>query len=362
MAVRVALASVALVTAGALGAPVAAHERASVVPSARPGAASVARPAPALTATTGPCTKGLVALTFDDGPARGLTAKLVKILLDRHVPATFFMVGSRVHTAPRAARLVARSGFTVGNHTWSHAHLTRLSDRTVRSEIRRTAHELRGLGVRPSTLMRPPYGDVDSRVRKDVRALGLVPVLWTVDSNDWRGGSTRQIADSILGQLRPHRTNIVLQHDGVTNSPASVAAVPRVVRIARHRGYCFAALGAHGRPRPPVPTVDSTVVAGSEAGPTSARVVLNLSGPTSREVSVRVRAASGTATAGADFQAPELRVSFPIGTTRAWVDVPVLDDAEVEPTEDFRVLFDSPFGVVVTRAERTGTITSDDLP
>lgn len=302
-----------------------------------------------------------MALTFDDGPARGLTARLVKILLDRHVPATFFMVGSRVHTAPREARLVARSGFTIGNHTWDHAHLTRLSDKGVRSEIRRTARELRRHGIRPSTLMRPPYGDVNSRIRSDMKSLGLVPVLWTVDSNDWRGGSTRQIVASILRQLRPHHTNIVLQHDGVTNSPASVAAVPKVIRAARHRGYCFAALGPHGKVRPPVPAVDGTVYAGTEAGSAPARVLVSLSGPTSRPVSVRVRATSGSAIAGTDFEAPLLRVSFPIGTTRAWVDVPVLDDTEVEPIEDFHVLFDSPFGVVVTRADHTGTITSDDV-
>lgn len=357
---RVTLASAALVTAAALGTPVAAHvPTASAAPMQRQAATTSARPAPTLTSVR-PCTKGLVALTFDDGPARGLTARLVKILTDRHVPATFFMVGSRVRTAPGAARLVARSGFTIANHTWSHPHLTRLSDVSVRSEVRRTARELRRAGVHPSTLMRPPYGDVSDRVRRDIRDLGLVPVLWTVDSNDWRGGTTRQIADSILRQLRPHRTNIVLQHDGVTNSPASVAAVPRVVRLARQRGYCFAALGPHARPQPPVPSLDGSVVAGSEAGPTSARVLLRLSGPTSRPVSVRFRAVSGTATAGADFVAPVLRVSFPIGTTRAWVDVPVIDDTEVEPTEDFRVLFDSPFGVVITRAQPVGTITSDD--
>lgn len=357
---RVTLASSALVTAGALSAPVAAHESPATVPSTQGGSATTsARPAPTL-ASARPCTKGLVALTFDDGPARGLTAKLVKILRDRKVPATFFMVGSRVQTAPKAARLVAREGFTVANHTWSHPHLTRLSDGSVRAEIRRTARELRRNGIHPSTLMRPPYGDVNDRVRRDIRDLGLVPVLWTVDSDDWRGGTSRQIGDSILRQLRPHRTNIVLQHDGVRNSPASVAAVPRVIRVARQRGYCFAALGPHGRPRPPVPSLDGSVVAGSEAGPTSARVLLRLSGPTSRPVSVRFRATSGTATAGTDFVAPVLRVSFPIGTTRAWVDVPVIDDTEVEPVEDFRVLFDSPFGVVITRAQHVGTITSND--
>jgi peptidoglycan/xylan/chitin deacetylase (PgdA/CDA1 family) len=307
-----------------------------------------------------PCSAGLVALTFDDGPARGLTPRLVALLRQYDVPATFFMVGSRVHTAPRAARLVARAGFTIGNHTWSHTRLTRLPDRKVRSEMRRTTRELRAAGIRPSTLARPPYGDVDARVRRDLSSLGLVPVLWNVDSGDWRGGTTRQIVRSILRQLRPHRSNIVLQHDGVRNSPASVAAVPMVIRAARRRGYCFAGLDRWGVPTPPVPVVRAEVVGGSEAGPTPARVLLSLSAPTSRPVSVRVSARSGTAIAGEDFVAPLLRVSFPVGTTRAWVEVPVVDDATYEPVEDFHVVLDSPLGVVVERADHVGTIASDD--
>ena len=209
------------------------------------------------------CRSGLVALTFDDGPARGLTVRLVHSLQRLHVPATFFMVGSRVRTAPYAARVVARAGFTVGNHTWSHSHLSRLSDPTVRSEIRRTAAILRQQGVPHSPLMRPPYGDINPRVRADVHGLGLVPVLWDVDSDDWRGGSTAVIARSILAQLRPHESNIVLQHDGVRNSPASVAAVPRVVRTARQRGYCFTTLGPDGRMVP----LESPTGAGEGAGP-----------------------------------------------------------------------------------------------
>ena len=338
LAVRTLAVGAALMT---MGAPVAAH--------ASPTATAVKR-----------CSSGLVALTFDDGPARGLTAELVRILKERQVPATFFMVGSRVRTAPRAARLVSRAGFTIANHTWSHPRLTRLSDGAIRSEMRSTARELRRHGIRPSTLMRPPYGLIDSRVRGVVRDLGLVPVMWDVDSRDWRGGSAQQIAASILRQLRPHKRNIVLQHDGVRNSPASVAAVPMVIRAAKRRGYCFARLGPNGRMLPPVPSVRSAVHPGSEAGPTPARVLLSLSGPTSRPVSLRVRGLSGTAIAGEDFVAPLLRVSFPVGTTRAWVNVPVLDDAAYEPIESFRVVFDSPFGVVLTRREQVGTIRSDD--
>jgi peptidoglycan-N-acetylglucosamine deacetylase len=198
----------------------------------------------------GPCAAGLIALTFDDGPARGLTVRLVRILKRRHVPATFFMVGSRARTAPRAARVVARAGFPVGNHTWSHPKLTQLSDLRVRDELRRTTSRLRRLGIPPTPLMRPPYGDINARVRADVRDLGLVPVLWDIDSRDYRGGSADRIARTILLRLRPHQSNIVLQHDGVRNSPASVRAVPTVIRVARHRGYCFTTLGPDGRMEP----------------------------------------------------------------------------------------------------------------
>jgi peptidoglycan/xylan/chitin deacetylase (PgdA/CDA1 family) len=173
------------------------------------------------------------------------------MLTARKVPATFFMVGSRIHSAPGAAKLVQRSGFTIGNHTWSHAELPALSDGGIRRQLRSTRREMREHGLAPSDLMRPPYGAITRRVRHDVRALGMVPVLWTIDSRDWTGGTPRQIADRILGALRKRGTNIVLQHDGVTNSPNSVAAVPRVVREARRRGYCFTDLGPRGRPRVP---------------------------------------------------------------------------------------------------------------
>src|SRR3954469_1947688 len=255
---------------------------------------------PAAAATVQPCSSGLVALTFDDGPARNLTAQLVRTLQERHVRATFFMVGSRAKTAPAGAQSVARAGFPIGNHAWSHPKLTRLSDATVKSELRRTSRELRSHGVQPTRLMRPPYGDINARVRRDVADLGLVPVLWTIDSGDWRGGSADQIAGRILARLRPHRSNIVLQHDGVRNSPASVAAVPTVIRVARRRGYCFSVLDRSGRVQTPVPTVRATTYAGSEAGPTPARVLVSLSEPTSRPVSVWLQASSGTATAGVD--------------------------------------------------------------
>ncbi len=207
-----------------------------------PGASAAAR-------TPRRCSAGLVALTFDDGPSRTETPRLVKLLSERHVPATFFMVGTRIQSAPATARLVVRRGFPVANHTWSHPQLPALSDHDVRDQLIRTGLAFRDAGIRPSRLMRPPYGAVDDRVRAVVAGVRLTPVLWTVDSRDWAGGSSTEIASRILAQLRPHHRNVVLQHDGINNSPSSVDAVPIVVRQARQRGYCFAGLDNEGRLR-----------------------------------------------------------------------------------------------------------------
>lgn len=219
------------------------------------------------------CRSGYLALTFDDGPSATQTPRLVRILLDRHVPATFFMVGSRVAETPRLTRRVAAAGFAIGNHTWSHALLPRLSDRAVRWQLNRTTRELHLRHVPDSRLMRPPYGALSPRVTRIIRARGLTPVLWTVDSRDWAGGSARQIADRILGQLRPHRRNVVLQHDGVDNSAASVDAVPLVVRAARRRGYCFTRLDAAGRMLTPRTTRVQRVRAVPLGAPAPARAV-----------------------------------------------------------------------------------------
>ncbi|GAB3858413.1 hypothetical protein GCM10028801_18430 [Nocardioides maradonensis] len=196
--------------------------------------------------------RGLVALTFDDGPAPGTTEHLVRILQHLGVRATFFMVGYRVAAAERTVRAVTDAGFAIGNHTWAHRDLALQSAADARVALVRTERALRRAGVGTGRLMRPPYGSLDGTARQVIRSLGLVPVLWTIDSLDWQSGSTRQIAHRILSALRPGPDNVVLQHDGVDRSPISVRAVPIVVRAARRRGYCFVELDRNGHPRWPV--------------------------------------------------------------------------------------------------------------
>jgi peptidoglycan/xylan/chitin deacetylase (PgdA/CDA1 family) len=192
-----------------------------------------------------------VALTFDDGPAPGTTERLVHTLTRLGVPATFFMVGQRIVGAGSTVRTVVNAGFAIGDHTWAHVDLALQSPAAERSALLRTLRALHRDGVRTGHLMRPPYGALDRTARHTIRRLGLVPVLWTIDSLDWQSGTSAQIAHRILSALRPGPDNVVLQHDGVDRSPISIRAVPRVVRVARQRGYCFVGLDGRGLPRWP---------------------------------------------------------------------------------------------------------------
>ncbi|WP_323793321.1 polysaccharide deacetylase family protein [Nocardioides sp.] len=235
------------------------------------------------------CSSGYVSLTFDDGPSASVTPDLVRILERHRVPATFFMVGERVAAAPRTARLVARSGHLIANHSYAHADMTTQSqDQAVRT-LRDTAAALRAAGTRPTNLMRPPYGAMDDDVRRAAQRVGLVPVLWDVDPRDYAGGSGSEIAARILAGLRPGRSNVVLQHDGVANSPASVAAVPLVIKQARKRGYCFTALDERGLPGMPTPTVSLALLRDRVPEGQRVRWRLTLDKPTARRTSVAVR-------------------------------------------------------------------------
>lgn len=330
-----------------------------------PVAAVAATPIPALVPVefsrpVRACRAGLIALTFDDGPSASVTMGLVRTLQRLDVPATFFMVGSRVRANPEIARAVQQAGFKIANHSWSHRSLTALPHRAVLRELERTRQEFVAQRIVASSLMRPPFGAKNRRVLKGVNRLGLHSVMWSIDSFDWRGGSPRQIARRVLVGLTPNGTNLVLQHDGVINSPNSVKAVPLIVAAARKRGYCFAELGEKGRVAVPYPAVRATVLPGTEDDVAPVRIRLDLDEPTTRAVSVLVHTVSGSARAGRDFRAATTRVTFARGVGTAWLTVPVVDDDAIESAEDLRVVLDRPVGLTVPRREVPATIFSDD--
>lgn len=180
------------------------------------------------------CTQAkCIALTFDDGPCKD-TARLLGILKNRGVRATFFLVGQNVTEFPDVARQELADGHELGNHSWNHANLLALSTAGIRSQIARTQEAIQKLvGITPK-VFRPPYGNTNARVASVARQFGLPQFLWEVDPLDWKDRNTATVERRVLGGTQ--RGDIVLMHDV---HPTTVTAVPDIIDKLAKEGFVF---------------------------------------------------------------------------------------------------------------------------
>lgn len=179
--------------------------------------------------------KGLVALTFDDGP--GPWTDDVLVLLKRYrMKGTFFVLGSKAAEDPRALRQIVEQGHVVAAHSWSHASMVTLDAKGLRAEFDRTNAVIREATGRLAPIQRPPFGDFDARTNRWSRANGMLPILWNVDSNDWQLSSAGPIVENILGAPNLGPGAIILMHDGGDDRAMTVNALPAVLEGLRERG------------------------------------------------------------------------------------------------------------------------------
>ncbi|KAI9251567.1 hypothetical protein BY458DRAFT_559483 [Sporodiniella umbellata] len=135
------------------------------------------------------CPKGQWALTYDDGPSE-FSPQLYDYLDKVNVKATFFMVGGQVVKFPDYAMRAYKSGHELAMHTWSHNYMTTLTNEQIVAELKWNELAIKeATGVSPR-YFRPPYGDIDDRVRNVAAALGFVPIIWNHDTNDWAAASS----------------------------------------------------------------------------------------------------------------------------------------------------------------------------
>lgn len=152
-------------------------------------------------------TKPKIAITFDDGP--GLyTEELLSILEENDARATFFLLGKQVKSFPEAVEKMKEIGCEIGNHTYSHARLSELSKKDMKSQIDKTNKAVKDVIGSSTGLVRPPYGDVTSSVRKNVK---YPLIMWSLDTEDWKLKDADKIVDCVLSQVK--EGDIVLLHD-----------------------------------------------------------------------------------------------------------------------------------------------------
>jgi len=172
-----------------------------------------------------------VALTFDDGPRKGTTDRLLDGLRERGVKATFFLIGQQIEANSELVARMAEEGHQIGNHTWSHQRLDGAAPDEAAQEVERTEAALEALLGGGEYWLRPPYGQVAAGREA---SFGVPMVKWSVDPRDWESRNADKVTRAILEDVEPN--SIILLHDIY---PTSVDAALRVVDRLQGEGYWF---------------------------------------------------------------------------------------------------------------------------
>ena len=177
--------------------------------------------------------KPRIALTFDDGPSASWTPVLLDVLKERSVKATFFLIGTNVEKGDNAeiVRRMKEEGHLIGNHTYHHVEITRVSDETAMKEILMTNEVIQNITGEPVEYMRPPFGAWQKVLEE---RLHVFPVLWTVDPLDWTTENADEIVNKVVTEAGEN--DIILLHDCYKSS---VEAALRIIDLLQAEGYEF---------------------------------------------------------------------------------------------------------------------------
>lgn len=182
----------------------------------------------------GQCTEPTIALTFDDGPHPLYTPLILDLLKREGIKATFFIVGVDAREFPELLRRIAVDGHTIGNHTYSHKRLTKMSLHEARAELRITGSIVREITGETSRWYRPPGGECSVEVLEVLDQLGYIPVLWTNNTGDWMNPAPKVIESKALRDLKDG--SIIMMHcDGMN----TIRALPNIIKEIRSQGLGF---------------------------------------------------------------------------------------------------------------------------
>ena len=185
--------------------------------------------------------KKVIYLTFDNGYENGYTEKILDVLKKERVPATFFVTGHYLESAPELVIRMVQEGHMIGNHSWNHPDFTQISDEKIREELRRVKEKTFELtGQKEMIFLRPPRGIFSERTLQIAREEGYFHVFWSLAFVDWKVEEQRgwQYAyDEIMKQIHPGA--VILLH---TVSRDNAEALEMVIKNLKKRGYTFASL------------------------------------------------------------------------------------------------------------------------
>lgn len=182
-----------------------------------------------------------IALTFDDGPMPVYTERILQILHEQQVPATFFVVGEALEQYPEEAKRLLRAsqqdGHELGNHSYSHQRMVFMPMETIAFEIEHTNQILRDLGYTKPIHFRPPYGKKLLSLPWYLAEHNITSITWDVEAERYTGKNPEELAEYVAAQAQAG--SIVLLHVMFASRETSLQAVPLIIQKLRAQGYTF---------------------------------------------------------------------------------------------------------------------------
>lgn len=172
----------------------------------------------------------VVALTFDDGPSR-YTKDIIDTLKSNNVNATFFVLGNKIEIYKDIIRESIKNGNEIGNHSYNHKWLSKLSTNELLDQINKTQDILKETVNYTPTCFRPTYGSVNNKIRKSIN---LSITLWTIDTKDWKINSVDRIVERAIKDIEDG--DIILMHDIFQRSSE---ALKKIIPRLKEQGYQF---------------------------------------------------------------------------------------------------------------------------
>lgn len=228
-------------------------------------------------------------MTFDDGPHGVNTPRLLDMLKQRKIHATFFFVGQCVEEFPDIVKRIVAEGHEVGNHSWSHPQLSKMNDAAVHDQLQKTQDAIvQACGVTPK-IMRPPYGAFTQRQCAWANGnWGYKVILWDVDPVDWKIRNAEHVKNEILKQTV--NGSIILSHD---IHKTTVDAMPETLDALLAKGFKFVTVSEliamdrpatpkpKGTPKPPAkpPAADASTPSAATPAPAPAAASVSAAKP-----------------------------------------------------------------------------------
>lgn len=175
-----------------------------------------------------------IAISFDAAWGNEDTARILKILKDNDVKATFFMTGGWVEKYPEDVKAISKAGHDLGNHSENHKQMSKLSPGECKEEIQKVHDKVKDLTGKDMELFRPPYGDYNDTLISVAGELGYYPIQWSVDSLDWKGYEPDVLLKRICGSKDLKSGAIILMHNGGKHTADALDAI---IKGLKNEGY-----------------------------------------------------------------------------------------------------------------------------